>query len=46
MTVRGMAPLLFKEIHPQELNVQLASSKENRWGINSGNSLPAYETWN
>jgi len=28
MTVRGMAPLLFKEIHPQELNVQLASQKK------------------
>lgn len=44
MIVCGMAPLFFKETHPQELNVQLASSKENRWGINSGNRLPAYES--
>lgn len=43
MTVRGMAPLLFKEIQAWELTVELASSKENR-GINSGNSVPAYET--
>lgn len=44
MTVHGMAPLLLKEIHPQELSVQLASSKEKRWEINSGNRFAGL--WN
>lgn len=46
MTVHGMTPLRFKEIHPQELNIQLASSKEYRQGINHDNSLSSYKTWN